>query len=64
MHLSSRTRNKTPISHTTSRTSTHHNNHTHKEGVVETLEEEEDEDLAEEEVKLHAITMHNRAIML
>ena len=42
-------------------TSTHHSNHTHKEGVVETLEEEvEEEGLVEEEIKLRAITMDNR----
>ena len=59
--LSSHMRNKTPINHTTSRTNTHHSNHTRTEGVVETLEEEvEEEDLVEEEAKLRAITMDNR----
>ena len=50
---------------TTSRTNTHHKNHTNREGVVENLEEEvEEEDLVEEEAKLHAITMENWVIML
>ena len=57
--------NKTRISRTTSKSSTHHNSHTHREGVAETSEEEvEVEDLVEEEVKLHAITMDNRVTML
>ena len=63
--LNSRTHNKTPISDTTSRTSTHHSNHTRREGVAETLEEEvETKDLAEEEVKLHAIAVDNWITML
>ena len=45
------------------RINTHYNKHTFREGVVETLEEEE-EDLVEEEVHLHAITLDNWAIML
>ena len=45
--------NKTPISKTTSRTSTHHNNYTLKEGVAENLEDEV------EEVQLHAIIVEN-----
>ena len=49
---------KITTSHTTSRTSTHHNNHTSKECVVEYLGEEE-EYLVEEEAKLCAITMDN-----
>ena len=54
--LSSCTRNKI----TTSRISTHPSNHTRKEGVVETLEEEvEEEDLVEEEAKLRSIIMDN-----
>ena len=58
-------RNKTPISHTTNKTSTHHNNHTRREGVVETLEEEvEEEDLVEEEAKLRAIIVDNWVTML
>ena len=57
--------NKTPINHTTSRTSTHHNNHTHREGVAETSEEEvEEEGLVEEEVKLRVITVDNQVAML
>ena len=54
------THKKTPINHTTNRTSTQHNNHTRMEGVVETSEEEvEEEDLVEEEAKLHDITVEN-----
>ena len=34
-------------------------NHTCREGGVETFEEEEEEDLVEEEVRLHAIIMEN-----
>ena len=49
---------KTPVSKTTSRTSTHHNNYTLKEGVVETLEDDpKKEDLVGGEVQLHAITV-------
>ena len=63
--FNSYTRNKTPISHTTSRTSTHHSNHTRREGVVETSEEEvEEEDLVEGDVKLCAVTLDNRFTML
>ena len=59
-HLNRHMHNKTPISHTTNRTNTHYNNHTHREGVVETSKEEaEEEVLVEEEVKLHAITVAN-----
>ena len=63
--FSSRTHNKTPISHSTSRTNIYHNNHTCREGVAKTSEEEvEAEDLVEEEVKLRTITMDNRVTML
>ena len=56
---------KDPIFHTTIRTSTHHNKDTHKEGVAENLEEEvEEEDLVEEEAKLHAITIDNEVTTL
>ena len=56
----SRMRNKTPISKNTSRTNTHRSNYTRREGVVENLEDEvEEEDLVGEEVQLHAITMEN-----
>ena len=48
---------KTNISHHTSKASTHLSNRTHKEGVVETWEVKEEEDLAEEYVMLHAITV-------
>ena len=42
---------KTPINKTTSRTNTHRNNYTLREGVVETLEDEVvEEDLVGEEV--------------
>ena len=52
--------NKPRISHTTKKTSTHHNSHTRREGVAETSEEEvEAEDLVEAEVKLRAITVDN-----
>ena len=61
MCLNSCTHNKIPIGHTASRTSTHHSNHTCREGVVETSEEEvEEEDLVEEEAKLRAITLDNQ----
>ena len=51
-------RNKTPISKTISRTNTHRNNYTLREGVVETLEDEvAEEDLVGGEVQLHPITM-------
>ena len=61
MHLDSHMHNKTPIIHTTSRTSIHHSNHTRREGVAETSEEKvEEEDLVEEEVKLRAIIVDNR----
>ena len=43
---------------------THHNRHTLREGGVEISEVEEEEDLAEEEVKLYAITMDNQTIMI
>ena len=58
-------RSKITISHNINRTSTPHNNHTLKEGVVETseVEEEEEEDLVEEEIKLHPITMDNQVTM-
>ena len=52
--------NKTPISNTTSRTSTHHRNYTLREGVAENLEDDvAEEDLVGEEVQLHAITVDN-----
>ena len=61
MRFSSHIHSEIPISKTTSRTSTHHNNYTREEGVAETSEDEveEDEDLVGEEVKLHAITVDN-----
>ena len=52
------------ISCNTSIISIPHSNHTLREGVVETSEAEEEEDLAEEEVRLHAITVNNRVTML
>ena len=55
---------KTNISRNTSKITTPHNNHTLREGMVETSEAEEEEDLAEEEVRLHAITVNNRVTML
>ena len=62
--LSSCTCNKIPISHSTTRTNIHHNNHTRREGVAKNSEEEvEEEDLVEEEVKLHAITVDNQVTM-
>ena len=62
MHLNSHTCNK--ITLTTSRISTCHSNHTRKEGVVETSEEEvEEEYLVEEDAKLHAITVDNWVTM-
>ena len=65
MRLSNHTYNKIPISHSTSRTNTHHSNHTRKEGVVENSEEEvEEDDLVEEEAKLRAITVDNRVTTL
>ena len=58
MRFNSHTCNEIPISKTTSRTSTHSNNYTLKEGVEETLEDEvAEEDLVGGEVQLHAITM-------
>ena len=58
MRFSNHMRNKTPISKTTSRTSTHHSNYTLMEGVVETLKDKvAEEDLVGGEVQLHAITM-------
>ena len=61
MHLGIRTHNKITIICITNRISTHHNNYTCKEGVVETSEaKEEEEDLVEEEVRLHAITVDNQ----
>ena len=60
MRFSSHMCIKTPISKTTSRTSTHHNNYTLKEGVVETLEDEvAEEDLVRGEVQLLAIIVDN-----
>ena len=57
MHLNNYMCNKITTSHTTSRTGT---NHTHREGVVETSEEEvEEEDLEEEDVKLCDINVDN-----
>ena len=44
--------------------STQHNIHTLREGGVETSEVEDEEDLVEEEVRLHAITMENLNIIL
>ena len=56
--------NKINTNCTTSRISTRHNNHTLKEGVVETSEEEvEEESLLEGEVRLHAITVDNQVTM-
>ena len=58
MYFNSRMCNKTPISKTTHRTSTHHSNYTLGEGVAENLEDKgEEEDLVGGEVQLHAITM-------
>ena len=48
------------INRNTNRISTPHSNHTLKEGAVETWDEEEEEDLEEEEVRLHVITMDNQ----
>ena len=50
---------RTNINRNISTISTHNSNHTLREGVVETSEEEE-EDLVEEEAKLRAITMDNQ----
>ena len=51
MHFNIHTCSKTPISNTTSRTNTHHNNYTLREGVAETLEDEMvEKDLVGEEV--------------
>ena len=60
MHFNSHMRNKNPISKTTNRSNSHHNNYTLKEGAVENLEDEvAEEDLVGGEVQLHAITMDN-----
>ena len=51
MRFSNSMHNKTPVSKTTSRISTHHSNYTLREGVAETLEDEVvEEDLVGEEV--------------
>ena len=44
--------------------STHHSTHTLREGGMETSKVEDAEDLVEEEVRLHAITMENLNIIL
>ena len=62
MHHNNHMCNKITITRITSRTSTPYTKHTHKEGVVETLEVE-DEDLVEEGVRLHAITVDNWVTM-
>ena len=54
---------RTNINLHTNRTSTHLNNKTHKEGVLETSEAEEDEDLTEKEVRLHAIIVDSWVTM-
>ena len=60
MLFSSHMCSKTHVSKTTSRTSTHNNNYTLKEGVVYTLEDEvAEEDLVGGEVQLHAKTVDN-----
>ena len=64
MHHNSHMHSGTTISHNISRTSTPHNNHTYKEGMVETSEAKQKEDFVEEEVRLHAITMDNQVTML
>ena len=52
------------ISSNISKISTHHNNLTHMEGVVENSNTEEEGDLTEEELRLHGVTVYNQAIML
>ena len=64
MHHNNHMHSKITISCTINRTSTPRINHTPKEGVVETLEVEEEEYLVEEEVKLHAITVENQVTTL
>ena len=65
MHHNNHMCNNITTIRTTSRISSCHNNHTLREGVVETSKEEvEEEDLAEEEAKLHAITVDNWVSML
>ena len=64
MHCSNHMHNIITISCNINRINTPYNNHTLKEGVAETLEaEEEEEDLVEEEVMLHAITVDNQGTM-
>ena len=60
MHHNNHMRSKITINCPTSRIDTLHNNHTLKEGVVGFSEaEEEEEDLIEEEFRLHAINVDN-----
>ena len=64
MHHINHMHNKITVGRTTNKISTRHNNHTLKEGVVETSEEEvEEEALLEGEVRLHAITVDNQVTM-
>ena len=64
MHHNNHMCNIIIIIRTTNRTNTPSIKHTLKEGVVENSEAEEEEDLVEAEVRLHAITMDNQVIML
>ena len=60
MHHNNHMCNTITTSRITHRINTHHNNHTLREGVVETSKAEEvEQDLVEEEVRLHAIIMEN-----
>ena len=60
MHLNKHTHNETTINNTITKTTTHHNNYTLREGVAKNLEDKVvEEDLVGEEVQLHAITVDN-----
>ena len=64
MHHNNHMHNRITIICNINRINTPYSNQTLKEGVVENSEvEEEEEDLVEEEVMLHAITMDNQVTM-
>ena len=65
MPHNSHTCNQITIYRNINRINIPHNNHTFREGVVGNSEEEEvEEDLVEEEVRLHAITVEKRVTIL
>ena len=64
MRHNNHTSNKITTSLTTSRISTRHSNDNRREGVVETSDAEEEEDLAEGDVRLLYINVYNQVTML